>query len=108
MYSTPSLPQVWSILSLQLLAEKQIALIALARGSQIKARVVAAGMVTATLSCLGTNAKFVEIGKRDIFAPHRFAQERPDVRCHLLAIDFLPLQVSSMRMFNSFNCMVAT
>lgn len=53
-----------------------------------------AGMVAATLSCLGVGAKFVEIGKRDIFGPHRVAQERPDVQYHLLAIDFLPPQVS--------------
>lgn len=51
-------------------------------------------MVAATLTCLNAGARFVEIGKRDIFATHRIAQERPDVRYHVLAIDFLPPQVN--------------
>ena len=35
-----------------------------------------------------------EISKRDIWSPQRVAQERPDVEYRLVAIDFLPAQVS--------------
>ena len=47
-----------------------------------------AGMVGASLACLGRSASFVEVGKRDIWSPQRVAQERPDVAYHLIAIDF--------------------
>ena len=49
-----------------------------------------AGMVAATLACLSPGARFAEIGKRDIWTAARIAQERPDVRYSLVAIDFLP------------------
>ena len=61
------------------------------------------GMVAATLSTLSCGASFAEIGKRDIWSPARVAQERPDVRYQLVAIDFLPLPVlrdSFMRLSN--------
>ncbi len=47
-----------------------------------------AGMVAASLACLGSGGSFVEVGKRDIWSPQRVAQERPDVKYHLVAIDF--------------------
>ena len=52
------------------------------------------GMVAATLACLGPHARLSEISKRDIWSPARIAQERPDVRYKLVAIDFLPVPVS--------------
>lgn len=51
------------------------------------------GMVAATLSLLPTGARFVEIGKRDIWSATRFAQERPDVQTTTVAIDFFPPRV---------------
>lgn len=51
------------------------------------------GMVAATLSTLALGARFAEISKRNIWSPQRIAQERPDVRFQLVAIDFLPLPV---------------
>jgi hypothetical protein len=61
------------------------------------------GMVGGSLAVLKQGGRFVEIGKRDIWAPAAVAAERPDVISHLLAIDFMPpavlqqllLQVSS-------------
>jgi NADPH:quinone reductase-like Zn-dependent oxidoreductase len=61
------------------------------------------GMVGGSLAVLKQGGRFVEIGKRDIWAPAEVAAERPDVTSHLLAIDFMPpavlqqllLQVSS-------------
>ena len=47
-----------------------------------------AGMVAASLACLGGGGSFVEVGKRDIWSPQRVAQERPDIKYHLVAIDF--------------------
>ena len=49
-----------------------------------------AGMVAASLASLAAGGQFVEVGKRDIWSPGRIAQERPDVRSHLVAIDFWP------------------
>jgi hypothetical protein len=37
--------------------------------------------------------RFVEISKRGIWSSQRVAQERPDARYALLAIDFLPVSV---------------
>ena len=51
------------------------------------------GMVAATLSCLALGGRMAEISKRGIWCPQRVAQERPDVRYELLAIDFLPAEV---------------
>ena len=51
-------------------------------------------MVAATLSCLRNNGCFAEIGKRDIWSAQRIHDERPDVHHKLVAIDFLPVQVS--------------
>lgn len=45
-------------------------------------------MVAASLACLSQGGAFVEVGKRDIWSPQRVAQERPDVKYHLIAIDF--------------------
>jgi NADPH:quinone reductase-like Zn-dependent oxidoreductase len=61
------------------------------------------GMVGGSLAVLKQGGRFVEIGKRDIWAPAAVAAERPDVSLCLLAIDFMPpavlqqllLQVSS-------------
>ena len=52
------------------------------------------GMVAATLAGLGLGGRMAEISKRDIWSPQRVAQERPDVEYRLVAIDFLPAQVS--------------
>ena len=52
------------------------------------------GMVAATLACLGPHARLSEISKRDIWSPARVAQERPDVDYKLVAIDFLPMEVT--------------
>jgi NADPH:quinone reductase-like Zn-dependent oxidoreductase len=51
------------------------------------------GMVGGSLSALRRGGRFVEIGKRDIWAPAAAAAERPDVGYSLLAIDFMPPQV---------------
>jgi len=51
------------------------------------------GMVAATLSCLARGGRLAEISKRDIWSPARVAQERPDLRYQLVAIDFLPVEV---------------
>ncbi len=48
------------------------------------------GMVAASLASLTIGGQFVEVGKRDIWSPARIAQERPDLRSHLVAIDFWP------------------
>eukprot|EP00873_Tetraselmis_striata_P016306 jgi/Tetstr1/436570/TSEL_025367.t2 len=56
------------------------------------------GMVAATLSSLSTGAAFVEIAKRDIFSVARIAQERPDVRYQLLAVDFMPEEILQIHM----------
>ena len=45
-------------------------------------------MVAASLACLGGGGSFVEVGKRDIWSPQRVAQERPDIKYNLVAIDF--------------------
>lgn len=47
-------------------------------------------MVAASLALLKPGGCMVELGKRDIWVHGRPAQERPDVRYNLLAIDFLP------------------
>jgi hypothetical protein len=47
-------------------------------------------MVGGSLSVLRRGGRFVEIGKRDIWAPAAAAAERPDVAYSLLAVDFLP------------------
>lgn len=51
------------------------------------------GMVSGTLAAMSLHGRFAEIGKRDIWSPQRMAQERPDIRYQLVAIDFLPPQV---------------
>jgi hypothetical protein len=51
-------------------------------------------MLAATLGSLSQGGHFIEIGKRDIWSVQRIAQERPDVQYQLVAIDFLPTQVS--------------
>jgi NADPH:quinone reductase-like Zn-dependent oxidoreductase/acyl carrier protein len=48
------------------------------------------GMVGGSLAVLKQGGRFVEIGKRDIWAPAAAAAERPDVSYSLLAVDFLP------------------
>jgi len=48
------------------------------------------GMVGGSLAVLKQGGRFVEIGKRDIWAPAAVAGERPDVSYHMLAIDFMP------------------
>ena len=39
------------------------------------------GMVAASLACLRTGGRFVEIGKRSIWGHAAVAAARPDVRC---------------------------
>lgn len=46
------------------------------------------GMVAASLACLERQGALLEVAKRDIWSPQRVAQERPDVRFQLVAIDF--------------------
>jgi NADPH:quinone reductase-like Zn-dependent oxidoreductase len=48
------------------------------------------GMVGGSLAVLKQGGRFVEIGKRDIWAPASVAAERADVSFSLLAVDFLP------------------
>ncbi|KAK9866522.1 hypothetical protein WJX84_008502 [Apatococcus fuscideae] len=48
------------------------------------------GMVAASVASLALGGQFVEVGKRDIWSPARIAQERSDIRSHLVAIDFWP------------------
>eukprot|EP00878_Enallax_costatus_P032620 GHUV01035866.1.p1 GENE.GHUV01035866.1~~GHUV01035866.1.p1 ORF type:complete len:548 (-),score=177.63 GHUV01035866.1:22-1665(-) len=48
------------------------------------------GMVAGSLSVLRRGGRFVEIGKRDIWAPAAVAAERPDVSYSLVAVDFMP------------------
>ena len=48
------------------------------------------GMVAGSLAGVGVGGAFLEISKRDIWSPARLAQDRPDVRYTLLAVDFLP------------------
>ena len=52
------------------------------------------GMVAATLACVGLGGRLAEISKRDVWSPARVAQERPDLRYQLVAIDFLPVEVT--------------
>lgn len=47
-----------------------------------------AGMVAASLACLDKGGTFIEVAKRDIWSPERVAQDRPDVKFRLIAIDF--------------------
>ena len=47
------------------------------------------GMVAASLAVLKTNGRFVEISKRDIWAQHQVAVERPDCTFAYIAVDFL-------------------
>jgi NADPH:quinone reductase-like Zn-dependent oxidoreductase len=47
------------------------------------------GMVGGSLSVLRRGGRFVEIGKRDIWAPAAAAAERPDVAYSLVAVDFM-------------------
>ncbi|KAL4451846.1 hypothetical protein ABPG75_007508, partial [Micractinium tetrahymenae] len=49
-----------------------------------------AGMVAGSLATLSAGGRFVEISKRDIWSAARVAQDRPDVRYSLVAVDFLP------------------
>jgi NADPH:quinone reductase-like Zn-dependent oxidoreductase len=51
------------------------------------------GMVGGSLAVLRQGGRFVEIGKRDIWAPAAAAAERPDVCVSLVAVDFLPASV---------------
>ena len=51
------------------------------------------GMVAASLASLQIGGQFVEIGKREIWSAARVAQERPDVLCQFVAVDFLPKPV---------------
>jgi NADPH:quinone reductase-like Zn-dependent oxidoreductase/acyl carrier protein len=48
------------------------------------------GMVAGSLSVLRQGGRFVEIGKRDIWAPAAVSADRPDVSYSLVAVDFLP------------------
>ena len=48
------------------------------------------GMVAGSVAGVKLGGRFVEISKRDIWSPARLAQERPDLHCSLLAVDFLP------------------
>ena len=48
------------------------------------------GLVSSAASMLKRGGRFIEIGKRDIFAAARLAQERPDVTFGYVAVDFLP------------------
>jgi len=48
------------------------------------------GMVAASLAALSLRGSFVEVAKRDIWSAARAAQERPDVRFHTVAVDFMP------------------
>lgn len=50
-------------------------------------------MVGASLACLSKGGAFAEVSKRDIWSPQRVAQERPDVKYSLIAIDFWEPQV---------------
>jgi len=49
-----------------------------------------AGMVAASLACLGAGGCVVELAKRDIWGAARAAQERRGVSFSLVALDFLP------------------
>ena len=51
------------------------------------------GMVAATLAGMAHSGRVTEISKRDIWSPERVAQERPDIRYNIIAVDFLPGQV---------------
>ena len=48
------------------------------------------GLVSSAASMLKQGGRFIEIGKRDIFAAARLAQERPDITFGYVAVDFLP------------------
>jgi NADPH:quinone reductase-like Zn-dependent oxidoreductase len=50
-------------------------------------------MVGGSLAVLKQGGRFVEIGKRDIWAPAAVAAERADVSFSLVAVDFLPASV---------------
>eukprot|EP00775_Hariotina_reticulata_P007135 gene7135-7350_t len=47
------------------------------------------GMVAGSLSVLRQGGRFVEIGKRDIWAPAAVSADRPDVSYSLVAVDFM-------------------
>jgi NADPH:quinone reductase-like Zn-dependent oxidoreductase len=66
-----------------------------------------AGFLAATLSILGTQARFVEIGKRDVNSHHRLALEREDVSYHMLATDFLPMAANCLVSLHPLACVLA-
>ncbi|MFI4954657.1 MAG: SDR family NAD(P)-dependent oxidoreductase, partial [Gammaproteobacteria bacterium] len=47
------------------------------------------GFIDASLKCCAPGARFVEIGKRDIWSPQDVAQQREDIDYHILALDVL-------------------
>ena len=48
------------------------------------------GMVAASISGSSLGARFVEIGKRDIWSASRASMERSDLSFNLVALDFAP------------------
>jgi NADPH:quinone reductase-like Zn-dependent oxidoreductase len=65
------------------------------------------GMVGGSLAVLKQGGRFVEIGKRDIWAPAAVAAERPDVCFSLVAVDFLPLKVLQQQMLRVSSLLAA-
>ena len=50
------------------------------------------GFIEASLTCLASEGRFVEIAKRGIWSPEEMASRRPDVGYHVLAVDRLVAQ----------------
>ena len=47
------------------------------------------GFIDASLSCLATGGRFVELARRDILSEEEMAEVRPDVHYHILELDAL-------------------
>ena len=47
------------------------------------------GFIEASLACLASQGRFVEMGRRDIWTPHEMASARPDVAYSVLEVDSL-------------------
>ncbi|QRR36013.1 SDR family NAD(P)-dependent oxidoreductase [Hydrogenophaga sp. YM1] len=57
------------------------------RGVDLVLNSLAGDFIAASVRCLAADGVFLEIGKRDIWTPERFAQERPQARYHAIDLN---------------------
>lgn len=70
---------------------RQIGPLTQGRGVDLVLNSLAGDFIGASVSCLAAEGRFLEIGKRDIWSPARFAQERPQGRYY--AIDLNAMRI---------------